>query len=499
MAGQDVKLQIVVNARDEASKTLKDIGIQTENLEKQTKGYGNALQGALGFLSAYAGAQGLTALINATEESNKQFAQARFFLAGYSKNVDENFTILKEWGAQQQRTIGVGDEYATLVASKLLPRVQKMNKAQEYANVLLRGQRIGMLNANEAANMMMRATEGNERALRFLLEQFGIAAPEFVSLQTLFEELARRVEEGEKAMSPFSIQWARLKETTGDFMENAGAPLVQWLGTAIGWINDLIEKFPWLSKVISAAMLVIAGVLAIAGVAMTVQFLMPLLSGIGALGAAIVPFLLNPWTLAIIALVALGILLYTHWDQVKEIIKNVWAAIKNVWTVTVDYLSDKMLSFYNTLVALWTGFKDFWIGIWQAIKDTIKSASDYINNIINQAIQAVNNAISAVSNLASRVGSSISSGVTSVINTVTGKKAGGGIVEAGQTYLVGEKGPELFVPNGGGSIIANGAGVGGGSVMVDMRGGVFLDRTVAVQIGDMIIRRLREIHRISTN
>ncbi len=499
MAGQDVKLQIVVNARDEASKTLKDIGIQTENLEKQTKGYGNALQGALGFLSAYAGAQGLTALINATEESNKQFAQARFFLAGYSKNVDENFTILKEWGAQQQRTIGVGDEYATLVAAKLLPRVQKMNKAQEYANILLRGQRIGMLNAQEAANMMMRATEGNERALRFLLEQFGIAAPEFVSLQTLFEELARRVEEGEKAMSPFSIQWARLKETTGDFMENAGAPLVQWLGTAIGWLNDLIEKFPWLSKVISAAMLVIAGVLAIAGVAMTVQFLMPLLSGIGALGAAIVPFLLNPWTLAIIALVALGILLYTHWDQVKEIIKNVWAAIKNVWTVTVDYLSDKMLSFYNTLVALWTGFKDFWIGIWQAIKDTIKSASDYINNIINQAIQAVNNAISAVGNLASRVGSSISSGVTSVINTVTGKKAGGGTVESGRAYLVGEKGPELFVPNGGGSIIANGAGVGGGSVMVDMRGGVFLDRTVAVQIGDMIVRRLREIHRISTN
>lgn len=499
MAGQDVKLQIVVNARDEASKTLKDIGIQTENLEKSTKNYGSALQGALGFLSAYAGTKGLVSLINATEESNKQLAQARFFLAGYGKNVDDNFAILKNWGVEQQKEIGIGDEYATLVASKLLPRVQKMNKAQEYANVLLRGQRIGMLNANEAANMMIRATEGNERALRFLLEQFGIAAPEFVSLQTLFEELARRVDEGEKAMSPFSTQWARLKENVGDFMENAGAPLVSWLGTAIGWINQLIDRFPWLGQIISGAMLVIAGVLAVAGVAATVQFILPLLSGIGALGAAIVPFLLNPWTIAIAALIVLGILLYTHWDQVKEIIKNVWNAIKNVWDVTVDYLSDKMLAFYDTLVAIWTGFKDFWIGVWQAIKDTIKSASDYINNIINQAIQAVNNAISAVSNLASRVGSSISGAVTSVVNTVTGKKAGGGTVEAGRTYLVGEKGPELFVPNGGGSIIANGSGIGGSNVMVDMRGGVFLDRTVAVQIGDMIIRRLREIHRIGTN
>ena len=95
MASSDVKLQIVVNARDEASSTLKTIGTQTENLEKQTKNYGNALQGALGFLSAYAGTKGLVSLIDATEESNKQLAQARFFLAGYGDNVDQNFTILK--------------------------------------------------------------------------------------------------------------------------------------------------------------------------------------------------------------------------------------------------------------------------------------------------------------------------------------------------------------------------------------------------------------------
>lgn len=499
MAASDVKLQIVVNARDEASSTLKNIGIQTENLEKSTKNYGTALQGALGFLSAYAGTKGLMSLIDATEESNKQLAQARFFLAGYGKNIDDNYLTLKEWGVQQQKAIGVGDEYATLVASKLLPRVQKMNKAQEYANILLRGERLGMLNANEAANMMIRATEGNERALRFLLEQFGIAAPEFVSLQTLFEELGRRIDEGEKVMSPFSIQWARLKENVGDFMENAGAPLVAWLGTAIGWINDLIDRFPWLSKVISAAMLVIAGVLAIAGAAATIQFIMPLLSGIGALGAALAPMLLNPWVIGIAALIALGILLYTHWDQVKEILKVVWDAIKTAWTTAVDYLSDKMLSFYNTLVALWTGFKQFWVDLWQSIKDSMKSAYDYIGDIVNRAIQAVNNAISAVSNLASRVGSSISSVASSVVSSVTGKKAGGGTVESGRTYLVGEKGPELFVPNGGGSIIPNGGSVGGGSVMVDMRGGVFLDRTVAVQIGDMIVRRLREIHRISAS
>ena len=497
MAAQDVKLQIVVNARDEATRTLKDIGVQTENLEKQTKSYGSALQGALGFLSAYAGTRGLASLINATEESNKQLAQARFFLAGYGKDVDANFDVLKEWGAQQQRAIGIGDEYATLVAAKLLPRVGKMNKAQEYGNILLRGQRIGMLNAQEAANMMIRATEGNERALRFLLEQFGIAAPAFVSLQTLFEELNRRITEGEKAMSPFSVQWARLKETANDFMENAGAPLVGWLGTAIGWVNQLIERYPWLSKVISAAMLIIAGVLAIAGTAMAVQFVMPVLSGIASLGAALVPLLLNPWTWVILAIIALGILLYTHWDTVSKFLKGIWEGIKTVWMVTVDYLSDKMLAFYNALVAIWTGFRDFWVELWQGVKDTMQGAWDFIEGIVNKVISSVNNALSAVSSLASKAGSGVSKAVKSAVSAITGKKAGGGFVESGRSYLVGEQGPEVFVPSMSGSIIPNGAGVGGGGVMVDMRGSVFLDRTAAVQIGDMIIRRLREIHRIS--
>lgn len=104
----------------------------------------------------------------------------------------------------------------------------------------------------------------------------------------------------------------------------------------------------------------------------------------------------------------------------------------------------------------------------------------------------VNNAISAVSNLANRVGSSISS-------AISGRRASGGSVSQGSSYLVGENGPEVFMPMAGGTIIPNGASVGGGgSIAIDMSGGVFLDRTVAVQIGDMIVRRLREIHRISS-
>lgn len=39
-----------------------------------------------------------------------------------------------------------------------------------------------------------------------------------------------------------------------------------------------------------------------------------------------------------------------------------------------------------------------------------------------------------------------------------GGKAGGGAVNAGGAYLVGERGPEVFVPRQGGEIVAGGAG-----------------------------------------
>ncbi len=46
--------------------------------------------------------------------------------------------------------------------------------------------------------------------------------------------------------------------------------------------------------------------------------------------------------------------------------------------------------------------------------------------------------------------------ITSILGLV-GKRASGGPVNSGAPYIVGEKGPELFVPNGSGTIIPNGS------------------------------------------
>jgi len=58
-------------------------------------------------------------------------------------------------------------------------------------------------------------------------------------------------------------------------------------------------------------------------------------------------------------------------------------------------------------------------------------------------------------------------GLLSILSGRFGKRAGGGSVSAGSPYLVGERGPELFVPGAQGNIVPN-HGMGGANVTVNV-------------------------------
>jgi phage-related minor tail protein len=78
-------------------------------------------------------------------------------------------------------------------------------------------------------------------------------------------------------------------------------------------------------------------------------------------------------------------------------------------------------------------------------------------NIVGDVIDAFRTLIS----LGSKIGGSIG-------NLFGGGKATGGPVAGGTTYLVGEKGPELFTPSGNGTIIPNGSFGGGASNVINI-------------------------------
>lgn len=99
--------------------------------------------------------------------------------------------------------------------------------------------------------------------------------------------------------------------------------------------------------------------------------------------------------------------------------------------------------------------------------------------------------------------------VGAIMGAFGGARANGGPVSSGKSYLVGERGPELFVPRTSGNVVPNGASVGGQQVVVNysFQGGiteadlgralpVFVERTKrevvdAVQRGGSVARVFR--------
>ena len=104
-----------------------------------------------------------------------------------------------------------------------------------------------------------------------------------------------------------------------------------------------------------------------------------------------------------------------------------------------------------------------------------KFVAPFLGGALKLAIQGIGLALTAVVTIIAQVidgfrtvislGAKIGGFVGGIFG---GGKASGGPVAGGTTYLVGEKGPELFTPSGSGTIIPNGAFGGSGSNVINI-------------------------------
>ena len=116
---------------------------------------------------------------------------------------------------------------------------------------------------------------------------------------------------------------------------------------------------------------------------------------------------------------------------------------------------------------------------WKAFFTFLKDyAAPFFGEVLKYAIEGIGFALASIVkvlgvvidmftrlfNVVKSVGSAIGGGFS---NLFGGGKALGGPVMGGTTYLVGEKGPELFTPSGSGNIVPNG-GFGGGSNIINI-------------------------------
>lgn len=95
-----------------------------------------------------------------------------------------------------------------------------------------------------------------------------------------------------------------------------------------------------------------------------------------AFGAAI-NFLTSPIGMVVVAigaLIAIGVLLYQHWEEVKEFAAEVWESIK-----------ETLYSFFEAWEIGWESIKQFCADIWQGIKDIFSAVGEWFTEIFQAA------------------------------------------------------------------------------------------------------------------
>lgn len=120
----------------------------------------------------------------------------------------------------------------------------------------------------------------------------------------------------------------------------------------------------------------------------------------------------------------------------------------------------------------------------QDMIDVVKSMIDWFNT----AIETIGKVISKIGDLAkSAAGGVIGGLIGKITGKSTKKKALGGPVTRGETYMVGESGPELFTAPSGGNIVPNGRLGGGGGVAI------YNNLSVGSISSDMDVKRMAKV------
>ncbi|MFB4336872.1 phage tail tape measure protein [Bacillus sp. BR_16] len=220
----------------------------------------------------------------------------------------------------------------------------------------------------------------------------------------------------------FGVRWQKLMRTTMASLEPLGQAILDIAEVALPPIIKAVEvaakAFSSMPKPIQIGIVAILGMVAVLGplVAMmgfmtsgvgafvgSLRFLVPILTkvpmlftgilkvgpkligmfgGIGKalalLGRSMMTLLMNPWTIAILAIVGLVYLIYKNWDDIvkytKKAVKWIGDACSKAWDATVKGAKKA-----------WNGLGKFFSGFWNGTKKLFKSASSFLGKVLEEA------------------------------------------------------------------------------------------------------------------
>ena len=167
-----------------------------------------------------------------------------------------------------------------------------------------------------------------------------------------------------------------------------------------------------------------------------------------------------------------------------DLIKNIFQPVLEGFKFAFDQIKDAVMANKDEFAALFKFLKDF---VAPLLGGVLKIAIQGIGIALGVVIGVVGNLISGFERLFGIVKSVVGSiqslidlvknnpvvrGISGAISSAFGGfRAEGGSVSAGKSYVVGERGAEMFVPSSNGTIVPNG-GMGGSNINITVNGAI---------------------------
>lgn len=452
-------VQLVISAKDEASKVLKGVGTSLSAIGTVAK-VGAA---AVGVAGAAIVAFGISS-VKAANAAEVEMAKFNATLATMGKKGEEAKGKLLEM-ADAAVQFGFDDEDAANSLAKFFKITGDVTKAQTDNNLAMDIARQKGISLGDASRVVALGLAGNVRALK----EYGIEIKKGTDSTQVLSEMQKIFGGQAQAFADttagkqeiFNQKWENTKEAFGDALKE-----IIPLNAAMDYLNNIltpenvqrftseIAKIPqifqdirnqvmgWFSETNVAwnflvtlfgpsfEIIRVAAVNAFTEIKKALEPIMPVLEMfLKILGITLIA------ALAVIARV---------FAETFKIVAGIISGVVTVTAGTISLMTKAFTAFFGWFPKATTsaveGFKNafssvagFVNGIWDSIVAGFKSA-------INGALSGINKVIGGVNKIP---------GVD--IPKIKGLQFGGGVT-AGTSYLVGEHRPEVFVPTQSGNI-----------------------------------------------
>lgn len=229
-------------------------------------------------------------------------------------------------------------------------------------------------------------------------------------------------------------QLEELAISFGELLMPAIRSIVGWIQNVVNWLNSMDEgtrkvviTIALVAAAIGPVLIVIGKVISAVGTIMTI---VPKVAGVintvkGAFAALNATMLANPIVLiiaAIAALVAAFIYLWNTNEDFRQFWIGLWENIKqvavDVWNAIKEFFAKAWEAIKSAAETVWNGIKDFFSGLWDGIKNIFMTVVNAISGFLTGAWAAIQTAAAASWNAISGFFTTIWNGIKNTFTTV---------------------------------------------------------------------------------